>query len=70
LTRIESFAFSYSLLQSLMIPLNVQFIKSSAFCDVNVSSITIENGNNTFAIETDLLIDIICHKLVHNFSTS
>jgi hypothetical protein len=32
LTQIESFAFSYSLLQSLLIPRNVQFIDGCCFC--------------------------------------
>jgi hypothetical protein len=70
LTRIESSAFSYSSLQSIVIPRNVQFIDGSAFCNVPLSSISIESGNNTFIIQNDLLIDIICDKLIRNFSRS
>jgi hypothetical protein len=53
-----------------MIPRNVQFIDGSAFCNVKFSSIGIESGNHTFVVENDLLIDIVCHKLIRNFSRS
>jgi hypothetical protein len=53
-----------------MIPRNVQFINGSAFCNMRLSSITIESWNNTFIIENYLLIDISRHKLIRNFSTS
>jgi hypothetical protein len=53
-----------------MIPRNIQFIDGSAFCSVKLLSITIKSGNNTFIVEKDLLIDIHCHKLIHNFSRS
>jgi hypothetical protein len=70
LIRIESSAFLFSSLQSIIIPRNAQFIDGSAFCNVELSSITIENGNTTFVIEQDLLIDIIWHKLIRSFSRS
>jgi hypothetical protein len=70
LTRIESSAFSYSSLQSIVIPRNVQFINGSALDNVKLSSVTIENGNTTFVVENDLLIDILFHKLIRNFSRS
>jgi hypothetical protein len=41
-----------------------------AFCDVNLSSIMIESGNTTFVVAPDLLLDIVCHKLIRNFSMS
>jgi hypothetical protein len=53
-----------------VIPRNVQFIDGSAFCAVTLSSIMIESGNNTFVIANDLLIDIVHHELIRNFSTS
>jgi hypothetical protein len=70
LTRIESSAFSYSSLQSIVIPLNVRFIDGSAFCYVNLSSITIENGNNRYVVENDFLIDFVDHQLIRIFSKS
>jgi hypothetical protein len=70
LTRIESSAFSSSSLQSIIIRRNAQFIDGSAFYDVKLSSITIESDNNRFVVENDLLIDIICHKLIRDFSQS
>jgi hypothetical protein len=70
LTRIESRAFSYSSLQSIIIPRNVQFIDGSAFINVTLSSISIESGNEIFIIEKDILIDVLHHKLIRNFSNS
>jgi hypothetical protein len=70
LTRIESSAFSYSSLQSIVIPRNVKFIDGSAFIGVTLSSISIESGNEIFVIENDFLIDILRHKLIRNFSKS
>jgi hypothetical protein len=63
LTRIELEAFSYSSLQSIVIPRNVQFSDGLAFGDVRLSSISIEIGNAIFVIEHDFLIDII-HQLL------
>jgi hypothetical protein len=68
--RIESYAFSSSSLQSIVIPRNVQFIDGSAFNDVSISSISIESGNEIFVVEKEFLIDIVHHKLIRNFSTS
>jgi predicted metal-binding protein len=70
LTRIERFAFSNSSLQSIVIPSKIQFIDGSAFIDVNLSFISIESGNEYFAVENNLLIDIIHHTLIRNFSES
>jgi predicted metal-binding protein len=70
LTRIESHAFSYSSLESIVIPRNVQFIDGSAFRCVTLSSISIESGNEMFVIEKDFLIDILHHKLIRNLSKS
>jgi hypothetical protein len=69
-TRIESEAFYGSSLQSIEIPRNVRFIDGSAFCSESLSSITIESGNNRFVVENDLLIDIVCYKLVFDVSRS
>jgi uncharacterized protein YuzB (UPF0349 family) len=70
LTRIESEAFSHSSLQSIVIPRNVRFIDGSAFIGVILLSISIESGNNLFVMANEFLLDIIHHKLIHNFSTS
>jgi hypothetical protein len=53
-----------------VIPRNVQFIHGSAFVKVNLSSISIEPGNERFVIETGFLIDVIHRKLIRNFATS
>jgi uncharacterized protein YajQ (UPF0234 family) len=70
LTRIESEAFSYSSLRSIVIPRNVQFIDGSAFFGVTLSSISIESENEIFVIKNDFLIDVLHHKLIRNFSES
>jgi hypothetical protein len=70
LRQIESFAFSSSSLQSIVIPHSVQFIDGSAFCDVELSSCDIESANDRFVIENESLIDILDHKLIRNFSKS
>jgi hypothetical protein len=53
-----------------MIPRNVQFIDGSTFCDLTLSSISIESGNERFTIENNFLIDIVDHKFIHDFSNS
>jgi hypothetical protein len=68
LTWIESEAFSYSSLQSIVIPRNVRFIDGSAFLGVTFSSISIELGNKIFAIENDFIVDVLHHKLIRNIS--
>jgi hypothetical protein len=70
LARIESYAFLDSSLQSIVIPGDVRFIDSSAFRNVELSSISIESGNERFVIREDLLINIVDHKLIRNFSSS
>jgi uncharacterized protein YajQ (UPF0234 family) len=62
--------FSWSSLQSIVIPRNVRFIDGSAFIGVTLPSISIESGNQIFVIEKDFLIDVLHHKLIRNFSTS
>jgi hypothetical protein len=37
---------------------------------VELSSITIDSRNNTFVVEQNVLIDILCHKVIRNFSRS
>jgi hypothetical protein len=70
LTRTGSEAFYESSLQSIVIPRNVQFIDVSAFIGVTLSSISIESGNEIFVFENDILIDVLHHKLIRNFSKS
>jgi uncharacterized protein YuzB (UPF0349 family) len=70
LKRIESIPFYESSLQSIVIPRNVRFFDSSAFIGVVLSSISIESGNEIFVIEKDILIDVVHHKLIRNFSNS
>jgi hypothetical protein len=70
LKRIELSAFSYSSLQSIVIPGSVQFIDGSAFEDTTLNSISIEAGNDVFRVEHEFLIDIVHHRLIRNFSFS
>jgi hypothetical protein len=70
LTRIESRAFSLSSLQSIVILRGVRFLDGSAFRNVKLSSISIENENERFVIQNDCLIDIVDHKLIRNLSIS
>jgi hypothetical protein len=53
-----------------VIPRNVRFIDGSAFEGVQFWSNSIESVNERFVIREDLLIDIVDHKLIRNFSTS
>jgi hypothetical protein len=53
-----------------VIPRSVQFIDGSAFCHVKLSSCEIESGDDRFVFEHEFLIDILDHKLIHNFSNS
>jgi hypothetical protein len=46
----------------------VQFIDSSAFCGVDLTSSSIESGNERFVIEIDFVLDIIHHKLIRHFA--
>jgi hypothetical protein len=70
LIRIESSAFSKSLLKSIEIPRHVRFIDGSAFAGIESNSISIEAGHEQFSIENDFLVDIINHRLIRNFSSS
>jgi hypothetical protein len=70
LTRIESEAFSYSSLQSIVIPRHVRFIDASAFLFVILSSISIKAVNDMFVVENGLLIDVFQHKLIQNLCRS
>jgi hypothetical protein len=63
-------AFSFSSLESIIIPRNVQFIDGLALSNLTLSSISIENGNERFGIENNLLIDIVDHQLLRNFGNS
>jgi hypothetical protein len=68
MTRIEWNTFSGTSLEWIVIPRNVQFIDDSAFIGGNLPSISIESGNDIFAIEKDFPIDVVHHKLIQNFS--
>jgi hypothetical protein len=51
-----------------VIPRGVRFIDGSAFRWAALSSISIESGNERFVVAQCLLIDIVDHKLIQNFS--
>jgi hypothetical protein len=70
LRRIESHAFRFTSFQSIEIPRGVRFIAASAFHGVELSSISIESGNERFVIREYFLIDIVDHKLIRNLSNS
>jgi hypothetical protein len=70
LTRIELFALSCLSLETIIIPRNVQFIDSFTFLGVRLSSISIESGNKLIVIGKHILIDILRHKLIRDFSES
>jgi hypothetical protein len=70
LMRIESHAFSHSSLQSIVIPRSVRFIDGSAFDTMELSAISIENGNERFEIRGEMLIDNVDHTLICLFSNS
>jgi hypothetical protein len=57
LTRIESKAFCYASLDSIIIPQNVSFIDGSAFSAVGAISISIEGENRSFVIQDDFLMN-------------
>jgi hypothetical protein len=70
LIRIESDAFSFSSLRSIVIPRSVQCIKGSAFIGLTQTSILVQPGNETFTIEGAFLVDILHHRLIRCFSNS
>jgi hypothetical protein len=53
-----------------VIPRTVRFIDGSAFQNVELSSISIESGNERFVIRDHFLIDIVDHKLIRDLSRS
>jgi hypothetical protein len=62
LARIESIAFSYSSLGSLLIPRSVQSIHGSALMQTELSSISIEYGNEIMSMKQSFPIDILHRK--------
>jgi hypothetical protein len=68
LVQIESELFSNSSLQSIVIPPSVRVIDGSAFEGPMLPFLSIDNGNEIFAHENDLLIDVVGHQLIRNFS--
>jgi hypothetical protein len=68
--RIESDAFSYSSLKSIVIPANVLSITGSPFSGMNLSSCSIKSENRRFVFEKAFLIDVINHILIRNISAS
>jgi hypothetical protein len=70
LLQIESYAFSRSSLQSIAIPSQVQLINGSASCSVNLSTCLIECGNRRFVFDKTVLLGVIDHRLIRDFSGS
>jgi hypothetical protein len=70
LNRIESNAFSSSLLESIEIPQNFQFIDGSAFCGTRCNHVSIEASHKQLTMRNDFLIDFVNHRLIRNFSSS
>jgi hypothetical protein len=70
LLRIESDALSYSSLQSIMIPFQVQSIEGSAFLGVYLSTCLIASDNRRFVFDKTLLLHVVDHRLIRNFSGS
>jgi hypothetical protein len=68
LTQIKSSAFSSSSLESIEIPRDVRSIDGSAFIGSELYSISIEAGHDRFVIESGILIDLVDHRLIRNFS--
>jgi hypothetical protein len=66
--RIEDRTLSFSSLQLIMIPQNVQFINDSAFHSASLNLILIEAGNDIVHDEYEFLIDARHHQLILNFS--
>jgi hypothetical protein len=67
LMRIESNAFSFSSLRSIMIPSQVQSINGSAFAGANLSNSLIERDNRRFIFENAFLLDVVDHKWIRTF---
>jgi hypothetical protein len=70
LRRIESRVFSSSSLTSILIPRTVTSIDGSTFVESKISRISIEDGNTTFVIEKDLLLDFDHKTLIRYFGSS
>jgi hypothetical protein len=67
LKQIESEAFSQSIIESIVIPQNVEFVDGSAFIKTALKSISVEEGNKYFRVDDNLLVDIVHCKLIHGF---
>jgi hypothetical protein len=65
LTRIESFAFSFSSLQSIVIPNNVEIVGSKcfSFCK-SLSSITFESNSHLTRIESEAFYESSLQSIV------
>jgi hypothetical protein len=68
LSRIDSEAFCFSTVQSIVIPRTVEFIDVSAFAHGSISLMSAEHGNAIRQIRNQFLIDYNSHKLMHDFS--
>jgi hypothetical protein len=53
-----------------VIPSQVQSIDGSAICGVNLSNYFIECCNQRFVFDKTFLLDVVGHRLIHNFSRS
>jgi hypothetical protein len=69
LNRIESYAFTCSSIQSIEIPRNLRLLDGSAFVAMNSKCVSIEAGHERFAIENEILLDVIDHRLIRDFSS-
>jgi hypothetical protein len=70
LARIESNAFWFLPLRSIVIPPSVRFIGAFAFCNEHLSSISISIENDRYVIDHNLLIDIVDHTSMDHFPNS
>jgi cobalamin biosynthesis Co2+ chelatase CbiK len=65
--RIELKTFQNSSLHSVEIPQNLRFINGSAFERISSNVVSIEGGHERFAIENNVLVYTLDHRLIRTF---
>jgi hypothetical protein len=70
LRRVESLAFSWSLLKSIVIPRGVTFIDGSAFLHLSDLSVSVEPGDSMFSVDDHFLFNFSQTMIVRYFGSA
>jgi hypothetical protein len=67
--RIESLAFRFCLLSSITVPRSVTFVDGSAFVDLFGFSVSVESGNQSFAVRKHFLVSYDRTRMIRYFGS-